>query len=246
MGVLCRLIGVQEGMRHVHGLSAADARAGAKRLEAILSQQSSFAEIVTAERDTVWEGIKIRFQQESIEPVSWTDRPKLSGFPASLAYRGAILFCSKQGIIDDYSRYTDTLIAHAQLPYQRAKQQPVAVPHNLFLRLLSPDIIVEGPRMPVRAFGQYTSVSAKNRVLLARLAIQAYRQEHGGTAPASLERLIEGANPYLRSVPIDPYSMDGATPLHYNPANGDVYSVGENGVDDGDRGDDADVMYGTR
>jgi len=97
-----------------------------------------------------------------------------------------------------------------------------------------------------RGFGQYTRCSAQNRVLLARLAIQAYRQEHGGASPISLEKLIEGSRPYLNSVPVDPLSMNGDSPLRYNPANGDVYSVGENGLDDHDMGDDADVTYQTR
>jgi hypothetical protein len=83
--------------------------------------------------------------------------------------------------------------------------------------------------------------AARKRILLARLAVQAYRLEHDGSAPYSLAALTDGAAPYLTAVPTDPFSPTGAEPLRY--ANGNVYSVGENGMDDGGIGDDGLVAW---
>jgi hypothetical protein len=45
---------------------------------------------------------------------------------------------------------------------------------------------------------------------------------------------------YLPSMPLDPYSPDGKTPLHYvvGKHGPSVYSVGDNGKDEGGYGDD--------
>ncbi|MBC8140857.1 MAG: hypothetical protein H7Y38_05390, partial [Armatimonadetes bacterium] len=62
--------------------------------------------------------------------------------------------------------------------------------------------------------------------------------EHKGGAPATLAELTTGANPYLQTVPTDLLSPSGAEPLRYNARTGTVYSVGENGKDEGATGDD--------
>jgi hypothetical protein len=66
------------------------------------------------------------------------------------------------------------------------------------------------------------------RSAAAAVAIERFRRAHG-TLPPALEDLVPSA---LASVPVDPYS---GLPLRYR-ASGEayaIYSVGENGVDDG-------------
>jgi hypothetical protein len=71
---------------------------------------------------------------------------------------------------------------------------------------------------------------AERRATAILLAIRLYSAEHDGRRPPSLEALVPT---YLRSLPEDPYATHGGTfPYRLNsPAA--VYSVGEDGLDDG-------------
>jgi hypothetical protein len=68
------------------------------------------------------------------------------------------------------------------------------------------------------------------RAAAVLLAIRLYQVDHGAT-PANLDLLVPA---YLPAVPIDPFST-GAHPLRYitKPGSEAVYSVGEDGRDDG-------------
>lgn len=71
-------------------------------------------------------------------------------------------------------------------------------------------------------------VAAHVRLLTAELAVRCYQSEQG-RAPAGLDQLVPR---YLQHVPSDPFS---GHPLVYRPRGTDwlLYSVGEDGVDDG-------------
>ena len=68
------------------------------------------------------------------------------------------------------------------------------------------------------------------------LAIRLYRVEHGDTWPRTINELVPR---YLNQLPVDPMSDDGK-PLLYHPDSSPpvIYSVGENGVDDGGNAED--------
>lgn len=76
----------------------------------------------------------------------------------------------------------------------------------------------------------------------AVLAVEAWRGEHGGEPPATLDELVPG---HLREPPADPFAPDGR--LRYRVLDGAdalgrvylVYSVGLDGVDDGGVGSGA-------
>jgi hypothetical protein len=72
--------------------------------------------------------------------------------------------------------------------------------------------------------------SRTDRVLAAtRLGIREFELDHGGKIPAALAEL---SPIYLAAVPVDPFRADGG-PISYVPARRVLYSVGENGRDDG-------------
>jgi hypothetical protein len=77
---------------------------------------------------------------------------------------------------------------------------------------------------------------ADSRLAATTLALRAYATAHDGRLPAMLNELVPT---YLKVLPIDPFSPEGA-PLRYLPQDPDprLYSLGENGKDDGgsDRG----------
>jgi hypothetical protein len=77
---------------------------------------------------------------------------------------------------------------------------------------------------------------AQRRLAATALAIMLYRADHGGAFPKTLRDLVPG---YLPAVPSDPLSKPGAT-IGYvaDQQRPRIYSVGENGVDDGGKAPD--------
>ena len=79
---------------------------------------------------------------------------------------------------------------------------------------------------------RYFEASAERRLAATALAVRWYACDHGGALPARLDDLVPD---YLPSVPLD--SLAEGTPLGYvaDPDRPVVYSVGDNGKDDGGR-----------
>ncbi|HWD41241.1 MAG TPA: hypothetical protein VG944_20520 [Fimbriimonas sp.] len=77
-------------------------------------------------------------------------------------------------------------------------------------------------------FGSLSVSTSTNAELVRTLiAVQLYRNDHDGKAPASLQELV--SQHYLPSLPIDRFCEK---PLHYDLRPGVIYSVGSNLVDD--------------
>lgn len=230
IGVLLQSIGAREGVRHVAHLSASEARIATARLETILANEPSFAHIITADRDTAYEILQSVHNVCTLSGVkSWytgEPNPRLSGVKGVIAYNALLVYSTKQGLANDVAVAYDSILTRVKLPYQQTKNLGEITPSaNPLVRELAPS--------HPRAFRQTTLIAAWNRVLLTKLAAQAYRAEHAGAFPASLSVLTQGAKPYLKAVPTDPFSMTGTEPLRYDNVTGDIYSVGENGLDDG-------------
>jgi len=87
---------------------------------------------------------------------------------------------------------------------------------------------LQGWRSIQRAKMRHNRVIAHERLLAVELALRCYEYEQGH-APSGLEQLVPS---YIQRVPIDPFSD---RPVIYRPQGTDwlVYSVGEDGVDDG-------------
>lgn len=79
---------------------------------------------------------------------------------------------------------------------------------------------------------QYRAIAAR-RLAATALAVRFYAIDHDGRLPAKLQDLVPS---YLPAVPHDPLAA-GSPPLGYVPDAGRpvVYSVGENGIDNGGR-----------
>ncbi len=235
IGVLIQGIGAKEGMKHVADLSASDARAGAKRLETVLTNQVGFSQMMTYERDMQYEIVKELYHERSFAGMSDFAFGSLTEptrkVADELAYDGSMMWFTKQGIVNDLASQFDIIIGRGKIPYQSAKKLGEVKPSaNPLVHMIAPDT--------TRALRHFVVKTTWNHVLLGRLAVQAYKGEHGGASPASLAVLTGGTNPYLKSVPTDPFSVSGSDPLRYNAPTGDVHSVSENGTDDHGTGDD--------
>lgn len=240
LGILLQMTGVFEGIRHVDGLSASESRAGAERLEQMLKQERTFAQIMTAERDTMsYDMLDEVFRTGKLQGLNsaTSQMCDFQGTQWKFAFGAMVFAYTKQGLVNDFAQQHDRILRRTKMPYQLAKRlEPVQPSSNPLVRYwVDYDF--------KRAFRHTVRQSSYNRVLLTQLAIQAYREEHAGIPPTSLSELATGRNPYISAVPNDPYSMTGDFPLGYDPIKGKAYSVGENGIDDGNTGDDNSNLY---
>jgi hypothetical protein len=90
-----------------------------------------------------------------------------------------------------------------------------------------------------RAVVQHFAGRTNRHLAATALAINLYRADHNGAFPAKLDELVPK---YLPAVPADPL-LAAESPIGYiTDANRPrLYSVGENGVDDGGAPPDPDV-----
>jgi hypothetical protein len=117
---------------------------------------------------------------------------------------------------------------NAALPYYKAQNfKNTAQEGPGFIREMVPNT--------ARVHWAITQKNTREQILLAQLALRAYRLEQG-SFPATLEALK--MQKYLKQVPMDGFSMTGDAPLQYNPKTGMVWSVGNNGKNDNNTGDD--------
>jgi hypothetical protein len=85
---------------------------------------------------------------------------------------------------------------------------------------------------------RHNRVAAHVRLLTAELAVRCYLSDHG-RAPTGLDQLIPR---YLQRVPSDPSNRKPVI-YHLQGTNWVLYSVGEDGVDDGGKRASGDVFY---
>ena len=81
-----------------------------------------------------------------------------------------------------------------------------------------------------RAIQTHFRSSADRRMTAVALAIACYRAEHGGKFPATLDELIPAE---LASIPADPMSAAGKIKYVAATTQPIVYSIGEDGIDNG-------------
>ena len=126
-----------------------------------------------------------------------------------------LLFISKRGFLNNYTKGIDAYIANGRLPYTKMKTVPVSG-DKFTSTLLS---VYENTRW------NWARMDAYSVLDMTMLALRAYRLEKGHY-PASLNELAPG---YLKTIPVDPFSD---APLHYQ-LQGNKYllwSVGPDGV----------------
>jgi hypothetical protein len=104
---------------------------------------------------------------------------------------------------------------------------PEELPRQPLLHLSA---IMFAPRYDHLLKGHYWSIAAQ-RAATAALAVRLYAVDHGRQLPVRLEDLVPT---YLPAVPMDPLADDNR-PLGYDPdpANPRLYSVGDDGIDQG-------------
>lgn len=209
-----QVVGRRALRKELDHLNAAQARFAVQRLEHILAQQVPVPESL---QEAKWELLSTVQQDYLLQP-SWRS-PKLgTGGPTKspTSYLG-----SKQRIIDNLSRYMDTLIETAKQRYPT--QHLIPIPNDPY----SQAFLEEFSSGLVKAAGEQTT----NRLLLIALALHAYHAEHG-RYPTTLAELTPS---YLHAIPADPFALSGSPQYQQKDDGYLLYSVGPNGTDDGGR-----------
>jgi hypothetical protein len=236
VGIACQTIGLRKAWEVVPQLSASEARQAALRLEAINALHVSFAEALQEEkwcgqasllqimRQANW----MREMARNLAPYSYDPNndpsvPVGKTF-AMTVFQVGLLSHSKRRILENYTRSLDQAIAFARQPYDPQRSAPPLSEDGISRILL-----------PAFASGYFTDAysRAENNLLLAALALRAYRDERG-RCPEMLAELVPN---YLKAIPEDPFAPIFAKPrlLSYRREGSDyrLYSVGPDGVNDG-------------
>jgi hypothetical protein len=191
-------------------LTAAEARAAAERLAALLAGEQDLAQTFADLRDIEPADIAARCRDHGLLRqffVSMLDPPQ----------KLVLTACGPAPWMAEARRYMDAAAAWSRLPWHAAP-----------------------PPRPRRFFGLWTARSveqsrckqaeadARDGMFLSALALQAWRAEHG-RYPDSLDALAPGI---LQAVPADPF---GSGELKYRREGEKyvLYSVGPDGRDDG-------------
>lgn len=181
-------------------LSASEARAGAQRMERLLQTLPRLSEMAREQKAA----------DQELWLATWGQpTPGQSSFEA--------LFHSPAGDFDEYGHAMDKFIAIADQPLDltgtmRDLPYPLNSTHSYSFD-------------PRSCLLNYAWLRAQEEQLMLRLALRAYRLEHGAP-PAKLSDLTPAT---LKSIPLDPF--DKGPRWHYK--NGAAWSIGPDCADDG-------------
>jgi hypothetical protein len=231
VGIACEAIGRRGAWEKAEKLGAAEAKAGARRLETLLAKRVPFAVTLEEEkftlqasllevfRDPNWRTRSDVFFGEDDPEDSEGDRQE--DRIANLSIQAMFHLYSNATFLNNLTGYMDAQIAHSRQPYT-ARPAPPSVPTDPINRIIS----------PIFDQADLKDLCAKTQsgMLLLALALHAYHLEHGGY-PQKLEAL---APSYLTKLPGDPFGQ-GTFIYQHKGKKYLLYSVGPDKVDDGGR-----------
>lgn len=232
VGYACQAIARREMRQLYEQLDAPSARRAARRMEVLITRSVSYADTLRVEKQFG----QMAHRETMSRPnwrAAWLEEHHWDDLRQETAARLRLPLFSDRAIADNYTRYMDALITEAQQPY--ARRAPVPSPAD-----------------PVNAgladvFGHTAGLfEARNRtlnaLLLASLALRAYKLEHG-SYPPTLKALVPI---YIRHVPADSFAAAG--PLRFKRVGSSyvLYSVGPDGRDDKGRPITAPLFVGQR
>jgi len=236
VGIAIGAIGRQPLWKEANFLSAAEARAAARRLEAIRALHVPYADVLAEEKWIMQAGLSDEFRKKSAAQVV---RDMTGGGGTNAAGGGGgmrewlqtaglqtrLLLTSKRRILKDNAAYMDALIARARQPYARRVPFPP-----------TPGDPVNQAIVPVFSAASLHDLNHEtaNALLTTVLGLRAYQAKQG-RYPARLDELVSGG--ILAKIPDDPCAPSG--PVRYRLLPGGkkyvLYSVGADGRDDNGR-----------
>ncbi len=232
VGAACQSIGRKQVWQAMPHLSAAEAQAAARRLEAVRAAHVSFANTMQEEkwgtqtslREVMAKPDWSRALFNTFEGTDYDALGEVETVPPSwwAQQAGSAYFqlLGKRHILANNAQWMDKVIAQARQPYP-LHPTPPPLPNDLVSQILLPAYL----KIRIRE----VSANTQNALLVTTLALQAYHQDHKAY-PLSLTALVPG---YLKSVPTDPFALSGLLRYKRVGAKYVLYSVGPDGKDDG-------------
>lgn len=187
----------------VNKLTGQQAKAAVQKLQTIESHRVVYSDVLGQEE---------KAQQQDLATLFKDDQWRKS-FPTAQ---------SEQQITRDFTLSIDAIIADAKLPYP-ARQVSQKLPPDPVNQLMLSNYADRAGMSFLE-----TKDRTQNALLMAMLALQAYKMAHQAY-PQNLTQLVPE---YLQKVPADPFALSG--PLRYrSPGDSYVlYSIGPDGKDD--------------
>jgi hypothetical protein len=213
-GAACMAIGTRSAERLVSQLSAPEAREAGRRMDGILGELPSEADVFQEERKLMLLNLRRLFAGQLASPAG-------AGSPVAAAQsRGTMFFWPKSWTYRSVDQAMRAHIARAETPYQQRK--PVPPPTEMYAKLMTEPL--------QQSSFVFVKRDAIARLLRLELALQAHRAAKG-QYPAALREVSSGLAPIALT---DPFS---GKPFIYRRTAGGylLYSVGPDGVDDGGR-----------
>jgi hypothetical protein len=209
--------------KNLDQFEAPSLRAGIRRLEGVVAQGIPYATTLIKEKYIVQSSLLEASRDPSgFFEIGDSDSSTANKQGTSRSVTGYLIILrhGKRGLMENLTEGMDQMIREAGQPYRDA--QPVPVRDRLtdiFLGVF--------PKGRVR----YEAGEAQNALLLAAMALRAYRLEKG-SYPGSLDALVTGG--YLSKVPRDPFGgADHALRCRRTESGFLLYSLGPDGKDDG-------------
>ena len=230
VGRAIEAIGRRHAWSTIDRLSEADARSAARRLDTLLAQRTSYADVLLQEKwlaqaSMIANGRTKNNWQIAREYVEGLDadsenrnKARTLGLTVLLAVR------SKRRHFADYTDTMDALIAQAKRPYDPSYSGPPKS-SDLAVEIIVPVFLP--------AHFRHLQGEMEDSLFTAAVALRAYHARHNDY-PTSLDALVRDG--ILTRIPTDPFAPALNTPLGYR-RNSDrtytLYSVGPDGRDDG-------------
>jgi len=230
VGVACESIGREAAWDIADRLDARAARGAAQRLERIEGARIPLADTLEEERRSLLANLRQlmsrpRWRLElwpQMNPEPRTDHERLTALAlAAWSYRW-----TKSGILANCDEMMTRMIADARSG-KFARASAAFTTKDLLAR--DPITLALTPAFDGILMTDLARARVQNRLLMAKLAVHAFRTERG-RLPRSLEELVPG---YLARVPDDPF-LDGRTLRYRRTKEGyTLYSVGPDRFDNG-------------
>jgi hypothetical protein len=209
-GGSCAAIGIAAAERCIPTLTAPEARAAGRRLDAIEGAWPSAADMFREERRLQLRSLRATFGGRPIDNEDGSARDRAS----------VLTLYPKRWAYDSADRAMRGWIAEAEKPFPQVR--PVPEPTELFASIYSSEGM-----WPLRGL---VRLQAERRLLRLELALREYRALHGRFP----DRLTELSPGLLAAIPNDPFTT---RPFVYRRTAGGylLYSFGQDGADDGGR-----------
>jgi hypothetical protein len=219
-------------------LTAAEARAAARRMESILRLHNPFPETMAGEKRFIMLSMerelkKYDDQGRRIVPLTAEEKEWDASTQDEVQMEDLIRRYGKKETLRRYEAHLDRMIGMTERPFSgRPKEVRNVEAKPRMAQLLNPNADLIGPNLSPMMEGFWLralSSAAQNRMLTLQLALHACRKERG-RYPAALRELTPR---YLREIPRDPFWKSAPMRYRLQGSGFVLYSIGPDGKDDG-------------